>query len=136
MKTHLKTFVTHLGGKLVKGATRHGTFAKHFRKLAVETDPVFNDLAEAHEAAQADDTELAQHCAEFAKILDSTQKAMGGFDDLDALVPSRISAVSGDAPPSSLRMVPRSGQREISQFSPLDKSDKASETISKITSLD
>ena len=134
MKTHLKTFVTHLGGKLVKGAARHGNFAQHFRKLA-ETDPIFGDLADQYEAAQADDTELAQHCAEFVKILDSTRKAMGGgFDDLDALQPTEVSAVTGDAPASAFRPVFRSGQRE---FSMLDKSGtKADETIAKITSVD
>src|SRR6266852_6484287 len=109
MKTHLKTFVTHLGGKAIKGAGRDGTFAQHFRKLA-ETDPLFADVADLYEANQADKTEFAQACAQFIKILDSdsTRKAMGGFDDLDALQPTEVSAVV----PSNLRLVIRAGQRE------------------------
>src|SRR6266566_5207193 len=143
MKTHLKAFAVHLGGRLVKSASRNRTLSKHFAGLAkvAEADgesgegtpaQIFSQLADAHNEAAADDTELATHCAEFVKILDSTRKAMGGFD-LDALEPSQVSAVHGDAPPSSLRPVFRAGQRE---FSLLDKNDRANETISKITSLD
>jgi hypothetical protein len=132
MRQHLKNLVTHVGGKLIKTAGRYGTFSQHLHKLA-ESNPIFGDLADLCDTAQADLTELAGHCAEFAKILDSTRKAMGGFDDLDALMPTEVSAVHGDAPPASLRPVFRSGQRE---FSMLDKNDKASETIAKITQVD
>jgi hypothetical protein len=121
---------------------RDTSAAANFRKLAelhkaTNEDrsgdgAIFAALCDLHEQSAADATELAGH---FSECLKELHKA-AGFDDLDALVPSQISGVTGDAPPSSLRMVPRSGQREISQFSPLDKTDKANETISKITSLD
>ncbi|SRR6266487_1151582 len=137
MKTHLKAFAVHLGGRLVKSASRNRALSKHFAGLAkvAEADGesgegtpahIFSQLADAHNEAAADDTELATHCAEFVKILDSTRKAMGGSDDL---MPTEVSAVV----PSNLRPVFRSGQRE---FSLLDKNDKANETIAKITSLE
>ncbi len=140
MKTHLKAFAVHLGGRLVKSASRNRTLSKHFAGLAkvAEADgesgegtpaQIFSQLADAHNEAAADDTELATHCAEFVKILDSTRKTMGGSDDLDALMPTEVSAVV----PSNLRPIFRSGQRE---FSLLDKNDRANETIAKITSLE
>ena len=134
MKAQLRSLIGHIGGKAVKSATRDSLFAGNFKKLAAlrkATDdessdgPIFAALAELHEAAQADAVELATHCGEFAKLLDKS----AGFDDLDALQPTEISAVV----PSNLRPIFRAGQRE---FSLLDKSDKANETLSKITSLD
>jgi len=133
MKTQMRALATNLGGHLVKTSGCHAKFAKAFRKLAADVDPLFGDLAALHEESQAADIELAQRCGEFAKILD---KAAGFSDDLGALQPTQVSAVTGDAPPASLRMVPRSGQREISQFAALDKSGLADETIRKIVSVD
>ena len=144
MKTHLQKLFTHAAGKAMKASTRHVVFAKNYRKLSElhkatndETGDgaIFSELCELHEQAAADATELAKAFAECLKEFSNVHKA-AGFDDGDALVPSQISGVTGDAPPSSVRMVPRSGQREISQFSPLDKTDRAADVIAKITSLD
>lgn len=96
---------------------------------------VLSKLADVLNEDAADDTELAGHCADFAKTLDSTRKAMG-FGDDDELEPPPISRVTGDVPPAGLRPVFRSGQRDFAAFAPLDKSNLANETIKKITSLD
>ena len=139
MREHLKKLFTHAAGKLVKSAMRDTSAAANFRKLAElhksanddETGDgaIFAALCDLHEQSAADATELAGH---FSECLKELHKAAGFVDDLDALMPTQVSAVV----PSNLRPVIRAGQREISQFSPLDKTDRAADVIAKITQLD
>jgi hypothetical protein len=140
MRAHLEKLITHAAGQLVKAAARDTVFARNYLKLAelhkATTDgdgAIFAELAELHGQCASDSRELAGHFSACLKELSANVRKAAGFDDLDALEPSPISAVHGDAPPASLRPVFRSGQRE---FAMLDKNDKASETIAKITSVD
>ncbi len=137
MRQHLQKLFTHAAGKLMKSAMRDTSAAANFRKLAElhkatnddETGdgPIFLALCDLFEQAAADSTELAGH---FSEILKELHKAAGfDGDNLDALQPTEVSVVV----PSNLRPVFRTGQRE---FSMLDKTDRANETIAKITSLD
>lgn len=89
-------------------------------------DEFLQVFIETHNALGDEHAEMAEHCAKCAKAADEAEKAAA--DDLNKIVPHRVSAVAPTAP--GITMVPRFGSPPLqkaavdSQFSKLLELDE------------
>ena len=98
---HLTTFLT-------KMAEHHVTLAKAHADMAEDCEPD-SPQHEFHKNSSNAHAGMGETAVEACKMLMESQKAMGV--DLDALVPTNVSAVTPNHP--GVRAVPRVGMRPI-----------------------
>ena len=139
MKQRLTKYFTRAGEHHVAKAKHHAAMAEHLSNLADDLGKAQNDgalglsemckaMAAEHAGVSDEHTGMADECAKCAKAFSEANKSMHG-DELDEVMPTRISVVAPTAPANGVRPVYRTGQPVRAA------SEEGSELLDKIFSV-
>jgi hypothetical protein len=111
-RQHLRKVHERAADFHLQAAKHHSELAKCFGKLgkAEGMEETASEIAQAHEGLAQQHMDLSEFNVQCCKSLDAAAKSagMGGGDDLDRIVPDRISVLAPEQP-VGLRAIPRAG---------------------------